>query len=334
MTKRERVLSAINHKETDYVPYQIDLTYQAYERLTEYTGDPDWINKIGNHLAFTGYGKIEEMKDRCGYFQDQFGVVWNRTGADKDIGVIDDIILKDTTLDGYEFPYIDEKEIRAQCEALINSEDDKCKVFGIGFSMFERAWTLRGMENLLADMIMEPEFVHTLLNAICEHNLEVLRIALDYDFDSIYFGDDWGQQKGTIMGPNYWREFIKPYVAKMYAKVKEKDKFIIQHSCGDIEEIFPDLIEIGLDVYQTFQPEIYDIRKVKREFGKDLSFFGGMSTQTVLPRSTPEQVKENAKEIISIMKENGGYIASPTHAVPFDVPPENIIALAEVFQNQ
>lgn len=84
----------------------------------------------------------------------------------------------------------------------------------------------------------------------------------------------------------------------------------------------------------TFQPEIYDIEKIKEEFGKDLTFWGGISTQRLLPYATPEEVKKETARIMRIMSKNGGYIAAPTHAVPFDVPAENIIAMFEVFQNQ
>ncbi len=109
---------------------------------------------------------------------------------------------------------------------------------------------------------------------------------------------------------------------------------MLQHSCGDIHELMPDLIEIGLDVYQTFQPEIYDVKAVKREFGNDLTFWGGISTQRVLPWVSPEEVKRVAREMIATDGVGGGYIAAPTHAIPGDVPPENIVALIEAFQDQ
>jgi uroporphyrinogen decarboxylase len=109
---------------------------------------------------------------------------------------------------------------------------------------------------------------------------------------------------------------------------------IVQHSCGDVHELFPDLIEIGLDCYQTFQPEIYDVEKVKQEFGADLSFWGGISTQQVLARGKPDDVRRETIRMMQIMSRGGGYIAAPTHAVPGDVPPENIMAMVDVFLNQ
>jgi uroporphyrinogen decarboxylase len=136
------------------------------------------------------------------------------------------------------------------------------------------------------------------------------------------------------MSPELWRKYIKPPLAEMYALVKRHGKFISQHSCGNIIEIFPDLADIGLNMYQTFQPEIYDIKAVKSEYGDKLAFWGGISTQRLLPFETPERVVEATRETIAVMAENGGYIAAPTHSITGDVPPENIAALLNYLKKQ
>jgi len=216
----------------------------------------------------------------------------------------------------------------------MSTKTDLFKTGSIGFTMFERAWTLRGMENLLTDMVLEPSFVHELMDAICEFNLQIIDLALAFDIDGFHFGDDWGQQKGLIMGPGHWNTFIKPRMARMFERVKSKGKFISLHSCGDVSDAFPGLIEIGLDCYQTFQPEIYDIKKVKDEYGSSLSFWGGISTQRMLPFETPDGVRRITAETLNIMRKGGGYIAAPTHAMPYDIPAENAVAMIEVFENQ
>lgn len=335
MIKRERVISAISHKQPDFAPYCVGFTHQEYYKVAEYLSDIDFLDKIGNHISDVYYcGYLTEMEASSGYWKDDFGVVWNRNGADKDIGVLDGIVLKEPSLKKYRFPEIDEEKLRSEYEAMISCEDGTFKLGSIGFSMFERAWTLRGMENLLTDMILYPEFVDELLEAITEHNLKIIEIALDYDIDGFHIGDDWGQQKGLIMGPRLWRRFIKPVMAKMYGKVKTRGKFVSQHSCGDIHEIFPDLIEIGLDIFQTVQPEIYNLADLKQNYGKDLTFWGGISTQRLLPFATPEEVKRVTAETIRLMGNGGGYIAGPTHSIPCDVPVANVLAMLEVLQNQ
>lgn len=332
MTRREFVIKALNHIETETIPYNVEFCIEELNKLIKHTGNPDFQNGIGNFMAAAGAGTVREIKP--GYFQDEFGVVWNRT-KEKDIGVIESFIIDNPDCYTYKFPPIDEKLIRGRIERLLAVKADKFSRFSIGFSLFERAWTLRGMENLLIDFIENPEFVHRLMRDITDYNLKHIEIACSYPgLDAVMFGDDWGQQKGLIMGPKLWREFIKPYLKQMYGYVKSKNKYILQHSCGDIEEIMPDVIECGLDCYQTFQPEIYDIKKIKKEYGGKLSFWGGISTQFILAHGTPEDVRRVCVETIRIMRKGGGYIAAPTHSVPPDVPAENILAMLEVFQNQ
>ena len=335
MTKRERVIAALTHKETDFIPYQIDFTNQAWETMAKYYNDNDFASKIGNHIdTCTYWGDPEPIPDRDGYFRDDFGVVWNRNGADKDIGVVEKILIPEPDLCNYKFPEVPEQRIRERCESVLANAGDKFTFASISFSLFERAWTLTGMENLLAYMITDPDFVHTFFDKLVEYNMKIIKIYLEYDFDGIFLGDDWGQQKGLIMGPVFWRKFIKPQLAKMYSLGKDNGRFIGQHSCGDIQEIYPDLVEIGLDVHQTFQPEIFDVEEIKSLYRGKLSFWGGISTQKLLPFATPSELVQKSKEIMKIVSKGGGFIVAPTHSIPGDVPAENMHTLIELLKNQ
>jgi len=128
--------------------------------------------------------------------------------------------------------------------------------------MYERAWTLRGMEALLMDFVINPDFVHELMGAICDYNITQIKQALKYDIDAIKLGDDWGQQRGLIMGQDCWNEFIKPYLARIFIVVKDAGKFVFIHSCGDVDELFDPLVEIGLDNFHTDLWMTY-LRRVK-----------------------------------------------------------------------
>mgnify|MGYP000211179911 CR=1 FL=1 len=174
----------------------------------------------------------------------------------------------------YQFPVLDEARLRSQYQYMMEHKGDRFCMAGFGFVMFERLWSLMGMENALVSMVACPEELDAFLDRICDYYCHLIDIALEYDFDGIYFGDDWGQQKGLIMGSAHWRHFIKPRMARMYAKAKAAGKYVLQHSCGDCNEILPDLIEIGLDCYQTFQPEVYDIEKVKALYRRQAGLLG------------------------------------------------------------
>ena len=334
MTHKERIIAALEHRQPDYTPYSLGFTAQAYERMTAF-GAKDRIDSIESPITGVYYsGFPTEIPGKPGYFIDDFGCIWNRNGIDKEIGVIDSPTIKEPNLSAWREPVIPEAKLRERCQRCIDNKGDRFTRFDYGFSLYERFWAYCGIEDALYYLAAEPEFANELLDRICGYNLKIIDLALEYPFDAIQFGDDWGQQKGLVMGAARWREMIKPRLAKMYKRVKDAGRFIIQHSCGDITDIFPDLIELGLDCYQTFQSDVYDVAAIKAKFGDKLSFYGGISTQSILPFGTPEAVRAETRRLIDILGVNGGYIAGPTHALTHDIPPENILAMLDVFEKE
>ena len=190
------------------------------------------------------------------------------------------------------------------------------------------------MEELLMCMLTDKDFVNRLLDKLVEYNLGIIEHACSLDIDIFRFGDDWGQQQGLIMGIDLWREFIKPRIRRMYELVRSKGKRVMIHCCGKIDEILPELIECGLDIFNPFQPEVMNVFEVKKRHGDSLSFYGGISIQRTLPYGTVEEVKVEVKRLLEVVGENGGYIASPSHDIPADARPENIAAMIEVLQKQ
>ena len=335
MTRREIVIEAFNHKNTNPIPYTVGLTGQAVQAMRMAGKDHVLKDDSGGFIKGTYYdGWPSPIPGRPGYFRDDFGVIWNRNGADKDIGVIDGFIVGSPDQQKYTFPQVDMQKFRKNIEEMIAGRGDRFIIMNFGFTLFERAWTLMGMENLLMYMIEYPEELEVFFDDICDFFLELVDVALEYDIDGVFFGDDWGQQRGLIMGPEHWRRFIKPRMARLYARVKSKGLFVLQHSCGDCRDIFTDLLDIGLDCYQTFQPEIYPVAEMKKKYGDHISFWGGVSTQCCLPLMSPADVQKEIVKIIKTAGTNGGLIIAPTHSIPHDVPVDNILAMLEVFQNQ
>ena len=332
MTKKQRVEAALNHTAPDKVPYNIELTSEAMKSFSEYSGitADKYFDSIGNHVEKCGYNGGSYIKS--GYFQDEFGVLWNRSGVDKDIGVVAEYLLKEDTLSDYTFPVPDLDEVTKKTKAMMENGRDTFKLGKIGMTFFERAWSLRGMENLMCDFHDNEAFTEGLFQSILEYNLQIVNRALNFPIDGFYFGDDYGMQTGLMFSPDCFRKYLKPCLAALFEPIKAKGKRVMLHSCGNIEKILPDLIEIGLDVYQTVQPEIYDLKKLKREFGNDLSFWGGISTQRDLPNLSAKEISVLTIDTIQILGENGGYICGPTHQVPDDVPPENIAAMFDALK--
>ncbi len=334
MNNRERVLATLNHSQPDVIPYNIGFTHKARAAMVEFYGDPGFASKLGNCLATLGCGVEGGWKEISpDIWEDEFGVQWDRT-IDKDIGIVINCLVTPDNIGEYEFPDPDDPSRYTNYSKIPESNKESFFVASLGFSLFERAWTLAGMEDLLITMGTNPGFVHSLLDRILDYNLGIIENACSYDIDAMMFGDDWGQQSGLIMGAELWREFIKPRIREMYGLAKSKGKFVFIHSCGKVDEIFPDLIECGLDMFNPFQPEVIDVFEIKKTYGDVLSFYGGISTQKTLPYGTVDEVKDEVKRLIDVVGKNGGYVASPAHSIPADAKPENIAAMIDVLQNQ
>jgi uroporphyrinogen decarboxylase len=327
VTKREIIRTVIDGKRPPYVPWSFSFTIEARERLTQHFGTDELESILHNHLLGFGneIGFFEDLGNHR--VKDVFGVVWNRS-IDKDIGNVENPQLVEPTLDGYEFPDPLSAQFFADIPEKIKKYPDRFRIFQIGFSLYERAWTLRGMENLMMDFIDHPDFVHELLRAIADYNISQLGKALKYDIDAVYFGDDWGQQQGLQMGPGLWREFIYPELKRMYGIVRAAGKDVFIHSCGDVDELFDDLISIGVNCFNPFQPEVMNVSELVPRYRGRLSFHGGLSTQQTLPYGSIKDVKAETKHLIDLGKE-GSYILSPAHAVEGDVPFENMLAFIE-----
>ena len=333
MTKRDVVRLVFSGQKPPYVPWHFQFTKEPWDQLCAHFGSEDAAEAaIENHILELGsaIGFFEEIgNDRL---RDVFGVTWDRT-VDKDIGIVEGCLLPEPTLKDYRFPNPLDPRFFRDIPVKIAKYPDRFRVFYVGFSLFERAWTLRGMENLMLDFSDNPGFVHELFSSIVDYNLAQVGEALKYDIDAVYFGDDWGQQHGLIMGKPYWDEFIKSHLARMYRFVRDAGKFQMIHCCGDVDELFDDLIGLGVNCFNPFQPEVMDTTALLAKYRGQLAFHGGLSTQRILPYRTETEVRRECRRLLTPGRE-GGYIFAPAHAVESDVPFANILAFIEEAQAQ
>ena len=206
----------------------------------------------------------------------------------------------------------------------------------IGAGFFEQSWWLRGMENLMLDMINNHKFVEALMERLLQVYMEawdgLLNVAGEYA-DFVQIGDDLCAQNGPLMSPTLYRKFIKPRARKLIEFIRKRTKApIFFHCCGSVYQLIPDLIEIGVDILNPVQVSAanMDTKKLKKEFGKDIVFWGGVDTQHVLPHGNPETVREEVKRIIDDLAPGGGFVFSTVHNIQNDVPPENLWTMYEM----
>lgn len=324
MTCKERVYQALSFQESDIIPYNISIEASVAQRLDEYYGGRGKWPKYENHFASMGWNwQSEHISNDM--FMDHFGVLWHQ-------GTIFEIVepvLKEPDLSGFQWPELINDDEISRIEKFCESCKDKFTMYNFGLLFFERSWALRGMENILMDFAIHQEFIEELFDNLMQLHLDALDRILHLPLDCIRFGDDFGAQKGLIMGAGYWREFLKSRLAKMYGKTRDAGKAVAIHSCGDNTEIMDDLIEIGVQILNPFQPEANDIFEMKRIYGKRITFDGGIGTQVTLPLGTPEQVREEIITCAHVLSKDGGYVMETTKPLRPEVPTENAVAALE-----
>lgn len=336
MTKKERVKAAMNHQETDFVPFQMDCLSAAERKLKEYYGVTDLPDIIGNHIAMfepSYYSLFTEEHLDNNKFRDAFGATWELK-PNEDIGTVIEYPLKEATLENYQFPDPEKVMELDEIPSFIEKNNDRFIIGAIGFSLYERAWILRGIEPVLQDFLMNQSFIEELFDKIIDFNLAITKRLCRFPIDAFHYGDDWGQQHGLIMGADLWRKIFKKRLRILYDAVHAAGHPVSIHSCGDITEIIPDLIEIGVNMITPLQAEALDFRFLKKEYGRDLTFWGGISTQKTLPFGTPEDVRKEIRQTLKILGKGGGYILAPSHELQKDVPLENMLAFIDEAQHQ
>jgi len=332
MTPRELVIAAIEHRDTPGIPYTLAIESPVDQELDTYYGSGDWRGRIVNHIArvcpfeVAGHEPVDEVRVR-----DMFGSVWRqdlRPTHHEEPG------LKLPSFDGYRFPtladHIDEAREAATRKAL-EATPDLFTAIGFGFGLYERTWTIRGFENSLMDCVAEEDFFDELVELIFQLHMGLIAECVKWPVDGVMFSDDWGDQRGVIIGPERWRRFIKPRLAVMYDAVHAAGKFTLSHCCGSVREIMPDLIEIGLDVIQSVQPEAVgmDPYGLKRDFGNDITFWGCLGSQSTIPFGTPDEIRAEVRRLRTEMSHGGGYILGPAKALQPGTPVENAAACVE-----
>ncbi len=330
---RDPVLDALHFRPPAYVPWAWKMTIPCRQRVSEFLGGQPAETMLESHFLdikspVRRYEPIGE-----GLVRDSFGVTWDRS-VDPDIGTPVDWPLREPKdLLRYRFPVADDASLYEFVGPELKQSRGRFGRFCIGLSLYERAWTLRGMTQLFEDMIDRPEFVEELFDAIADHTIQQVHQALKFDFDAFHFGDDYGMQTGLIMGLDRWRRLFKPRLARIFEPVRKAGKFIFLHSCGKVESLLDDFVEIGLSCLDPFQPEVMDTVALIKKYHGRLAFHGGLSIQKTLPFGSQADVRRQTQRLIDAGSA-GGLIFSPAHAVPGDVPPENLRAMMDVLKAQ
>jgi uroporphyrinogen decarboxylase len=329
LTPRERVQRALAFQETDLVPYHLMIDEAVRPGLATHLGDPDFERQIDNHLPFYPLEPAVRWVT-ADHYVDAFGSAWRRTAFPH----LESWPVAEPTLGGYRFPdLLDPAYFRGVPEFLARHESH-FTFCGLLHGFFDRGWALRGMENFLADFVTAPAFVAALFERLTDIYEALIDRVAELGFDGIRFGDDWGYQRGVLIGAGRWRRQVKPGLTRIFDRARSKGLTVMVHSDGDITDLIPDLIEMGVQILNPVQPEAMDQVAIKRRFGRELCLNGGISTQYTLPYSTPDEVRREVLACLRVLGQGGGYVLSPAKAILPDVPLANAAALLDAMINQ
>ena len=353
MTHRERVVTALSREQPDRVPFQATFCPEFARRLGTELGVPVADGFDPHAGRWNGYdlekatqqdalqcsiGWATEYYHGTEPYVDEWGAEWyiDPYTTPYGDGIYTNLrkgpLYDPDCITGYSAPDPTRPTLFSNLERLIREEQSEYFIIGrLHTTIFETAWALRGMDNLMMDLILEPERAEAVLQIPFQYHLEVARKMAALGVDMIWLGDDMGAQKSMLISPDMWREFFKPKMATIISEAKaiHPDVLIAYHTDGYNLPIIPDLIEIGLDVLNPIQAESMDPGSLKREFGGRLSFFGAIDVQTTLPFGSPEDVRSEFANWAATLGRGGGWLCAPTHHVQLDTPMENFLALVD-----
>ncbi len=379
MNSRERVETALNHQEPDYIPSDLgatvmtSLNVQAYRNLRRYMGLPEVEPQVADTVQqlvdvdedVRGYFKVDvqgvrpqlsavssqiQIKDdmaRYKYFYDEWGIGWKMP---KDDGLYYDVFhhpLRNmqTLADLEHYPWpdpIDPKRfvgVRERVRRLVEERHEPVIIGGLCAGFVEMAGWMRGYEDYLIDFATNTGFLEGFFDKILELKLAYWEKMLAEVGDlvtAVLESDDMGSQNDMLFSPRAYRQLVKPRHTKLYSFIKAHSRAkVFFHSCGAIRKVLPDLIEAGVDILNPVQVSAagMDSAALKRDFGKDLTFWGGgVDTQHVLGDGSVQEVRDEVRRRINDLAPGGGFVFATVHAIQRNVPPENVLAVWETLR--
>ena len=344
VNSKQRVLAAVHHTVADRVPITFDAEKEVYAALHDNLGTQSkealfdrlnvdtWMILPGNFIFRTGEENQDEKTTFWGYrtraahysggTYDE--LCYSPLAGKNDIGAIDAHAWPaDDALDFSHFP------------AEAKAHGDRAIIGVFTWGAYFVASFLRGMEDLMMDFAIRKKYAHHLIERITERmltSLDVLLTNCGDGVDIVYMADDYCSQLAPLFSPAVFREYVVPYLTQVAERVHKHNKTFLLHCCGAVRPLLPMIIEAGADMLEPIQirAEGMDPAGLKRDFGEDICFYGGVDLQDVLCHGTPPTVSDEVKRLIDILGKDGGYILGPGHTyIQIDAPIENIMAMYE-----
>ncbi len=344
ISSKERVLAAVDHEVTDRVPLTFDAEPEVYNALHQHLGTTSKEDLFDRLHADTwillpkNFVYTEDQED-CVEKTAIWGYKLRSTpysGGTYDSVSINPLAGKDDLQDIDNHPWPDSGALDfAHFSAEAAAHQDRATIGVFTWGAFHIACIVRGMEDLLIDFAVRKPYAHHLLDTIAQRMYAYLDQMLEEHgegMDIVYMCDDYCSQRGPLFSPKMFEEFIMPYLTVVADRVHRHGKRFLLHVCGSVRPLLPMIIEAGVDILEPIQTRAAGMEPaaLKRDFGQQLCFYGGVDLQETLCKGTPQQVAAEVAYLIDILGQDGGYILGPGHTyIQVDAPLENITTMYE-----
>jgi len=338
MNAREIVKARYDHQGTEITPTDIIIEDELYDRLTEYYGDEDWHSKKVRMFKceYLQVDTLHQFKmEDSDLEKDGFGSIWDLSKRPWHLVKPG---MSEPNFNNYKFPDTEtfvQKILDDKAEAIrqYEADDEHYRIISMQWGIYEHTWRMRGYENALMDMILEPDFYEELINKITDLYIAMVEACAGVPADMIFVGDDWCDQRGLIMGKELWNKFIRPCTDRFYKAIKKQGWKIMHHCCGSMYDIYDDLVDLGLDVSESVQPEAKNMEPslLKSKWGDKLSFWGCLGSQGVLYHGSPEDIRNEILRLHELFKNDGGFVLAPAKPLFYNMPIEKAVAVIDTF---
>lgn len=344
MNSKERVHCAVGLKEPDRVPIFATVVPEIESKLFQKYGlrDNELLTFLGNDIVVTNIGVADSFAkiEGADYKVDEWQIGWKNVTHRR--GTYTEIVSRPLEKASYKEladyvvpdPFVDARYENAY--KLKDMFEEFCTMVDLSCTIFEISHYLRGMENLLLDMLENKKFADMLFDKVLEFYIPAAKKIALIGIDIIWIGDDVGMQTGMIISPHLFRAFLKDRYRILIEEIKKTNKNIkvAFHSDGYIIPVINDLIEIGVDILNPVQPNCMDPAMVKKEFGNKLCFMGTIDEQRTLPFGTIEDLKKEIDNRIETVGKGGGLLLGPTHNVQNDTEIKKVEIMFEYIKKQ
>lgn len=352
MTSLQRYRAMLQRQPFDRVALQFGATGECWQQLAEYLGEKDYekvvFGRFGVDLrgAWPAWTGPEGQKFADGSWLNSWGVHMRRQSYGDGRGTYDEAIaypLANATsvadVERHAWPKPEWHDFSSVATALRQQPEAP---FIIGYAAIGWwSWEMRGMEQFLQDLLVEPEVAAAIVDHVADYAYDYFRALIDANrehiarnFVAIQLADDWATQNGLLISPTLYRRFFKKHYQRIIDYAHAAGLRVEFHCCGAVRELIPELIDTGIDILNPIQTSAtgMDPQELKRLYGRQIAFSGGIDVQSVLPVRDPQGVKAEVHHLLDTMGADGGYILGPSHAIQVDTPPANIVAMYEAVQ--